>query len=296
MYVYAEYLLLENLIINYIILYSTKIFTKTCTSRRRIFLASLIGSVYTLVVFFPSVRLMAKITTKVIVAVIIIKVAFKPKNLRNFIKLIATFHLVAFTFAGACLALFYMMDVNTYIDGGIFYISNFKIKTLILGILFGWILFQLVLEYLQSRSIKSKSFIPIIVNFKDKEVNIRGLLDTGNSLKEPMTKTPVIVVQFSAIKEILPEYVQNIFCKYSENDLDLITNVLYNASNKIKFRLIPYKSLGKEDGMLLGFKPDKVILDDKEDRQIKDVVIGIYNGRLSNDNEYKALIHPDILT
>lgn len=293
--VYAEQILLENLIINYIILYATKIFTKSDTSKMRIFVASLIGSVYTMVVFFPSIAFMLRFIAKVIVAVIIIRVAFNPKNVRVFIKTMATFHLVAFTFAGVCLSLLYATNIDTYIADGVFYISNFKIKKLIIAIAFSWILFQVTLEYLKNKNIKINNLIFLTIKFKDKEISLKGMVDTGNSLKDPLNKLPVIVVEFMAIKELFPESIQEVFENYSENNLDLFTNILCDPSCDFKFRLIPYKSLGKEDGMLLGFKPDQVTFEIEKASQVKELMIGIYNKNLSNDDEYKALLHPDII-
>jgi stage II sporulation protein GA (sporulation sigma-E factor processing peptidase) len=60
--------------------------------------------------------------------------------------------------------------------------------------------------------------------------------------------------------------------------------------------VIPFSSLGTPNGMLLGFKPDQVEILEKDDtiKVLQDVVIGIYNQRLSRDNKYQALLHPDI--
>lgn len=296
MHVYAEQLLFENLIINYIILYATKVFTKSDTSKMRLFLASTIGSIYTLIAFFPSIAFILKFITKIMVAIILIQVAFKPKNVKLFVKIMATFHLVAFTFAGVCLSLLYATQIDRYMSGGIFYISNFKIKKLIMAIVFGWILFELVLEYIQNKNMKIQNLISLKINFKDKEVKVKGMVDTGNSLKDPINRLPVIVVEFVAIKELFPESIQEIFAEYSENNMELFTNVLCKNSDDFKFRLIPYKSLGKQDGMLLGFKPDKVTLKIENEMTAKELVIGIYNESLSKDDEYNALLHPDIIT
>ena len=47
--------------------------------------------------------------------------------------------------------------------------------------------------------------------------------------------------------------------------------------------------------MLLGFKPDNIILkEDDEEKIILDIIIGIYNSKLSDDEEYMALLHPEI--
>lgn len=296
MYIYAEYLLLENLAINYIILYVTKRFTRTESNNFRIILASSIGAIYTLVVFFPSLKFMTKFVVKLSVSILIIIIAFNPAKLKKFIKLFATFYIVAFVFAGAALALFYLTDVETYVGNGIFYIKNFPITILFFAIVVSSLLFKFTWEYIQTRMSKSKTFIPITVDLNNKCVEIVALLDTGNSLKDPISHTPVIIVQFSAIRNLLPDKVQNIFLKYKENNLDVVSAVMSEASNDFKFRLIPFKSIGKENGMLLGFKPDRVIIKSDDDKFISDIVIGIYNSNLSSDNEYNALLHPEILT
>jgi len=296
LYIYAEYLLLENFVINYIILYVTKRFTRTETHKFRLILASAIGAIYTLVVFFQSLRFMTKIIVKLSVSILIIIIAFNPAKVKKFVKLFATFYVVAFVFAGASLALFYLIDVDTYVGNGIFFIKDFPITILFFAIVVSFILFKFTWEYIQTRLSKSKTFIPLTIDLNNKRVEIIALLDTGNSLNDPITHNPVIVVQFSAIKALLPEKVQNIFIKYKENNLDVVSAVMSETSNELNFRLIPFKSIGKENGMLLGFKPDRVIIKSDDDKLISDIIIGIYNNSFSNDNDYNALLHPEILT
>ena len=294
--VYVEQLLLENLIINYLILYATKVFTKSDTSKLRIFIASFIGSIYTLIIFLPSLMGALKIISKIIVAVIIIKIAFKPKCIRSFIKVIATFHLIAFTFAGLYLSLLYTSSIDTYVTDGVFYISDFKIKKLIIAIAFGWIILQLTFEYLKNKNMKADNIYSFKIIFKNKQVNLKGMVDTGNSLKDPINKLPVIIVEYGAMKELFPVYIQEIFKNHDKNSVDLFADILSRGLDDFKFRLIPFKSLGKEDGMLLGFKADKVIIETAGEDQVKDLIIGIYKQCLSKDHEYQALLHVDTIT
>lgn len=296
MYIYAEYLLLENMVINYILLYLTRKFTKTEANNIRVLLASFIGAIYALVIFFPSLKFMTKFIIKISVSILIIIVAFNPLKLRKFIRLIATFYVMAFIFAGASLALFYLTDVEAYAGNGIFYIKDFPVKVLVLAVSISYILIKIVWGYIQSILTKSKIYMPIVVGLNDKKVEIIGLLDTGNLLRDPVTQTPVIIIQFSAIKALLPKEVQSIFEKYKENDLEAISAIMIENMSNIRFRLIPYKSLGKENGMLIGFKPDNVVVKDHEDKSFCDIIVGIYNNNLSNDNNYAALLHPEMFT
>ena len=85
---------------------------------------------------------------------------------------------------------------------------------------------------------------------------------------------------------------------YILNNLNEIINGkdfdLEDYSSKI--RIIPFTSLGKENGILLGLKADNVEIDLEENTMnITDVIIGIYNGHLSKNGKYKALIGLDLL-
>ncbi|NLN49014.1 MAG: hypothetical protein GX154_08045, partial [Clostridiales bacterium] len=53
---------------------------------------------------------------------------------------------------------------------------------------------------------------------------------------------------------------------------------------------------GKENSLMIGFKPDAFDIEFNDQKQnTKELIIGIYNKKLSNSGEYRALIHPDIL-
>ena len=48
--------------------------------------------------------------------------------------------------------------------------------------------------------------------------------------------------------------------------------------------------------MIIGFKPDKVLIEIGEEDKVRELIIAIYNKSLSSDDEYEALLHPDIIT
>lgn len=294
MYIYAEYLLLENMAMNYLLLYLTKKLTKTETNRVRVLLASFIGAIYSLVVFFPLLKFMTKFIIKFAISILIIIIAFNPIKIKKFLRLLATFYITSFIFAGASLALFYIVDVDTYVGNGIFYIKDFPVKILLIAVFISYVLIKAVLGYIQSFLSRNKMYIPIIVSLNNKNVELIGLLDTGNLLRDPVTQTPVIIVQFSAIKELLPGEVQKIFQKYKENDLETISAIMMENIANVNFRLIPFKSIGKENGLLIGFKPDNVIVKNDDNKSFKDIIVGIYNNDLSNEDNYAALLHPEM--
>ena len=59
---------------------------------------------------------------------------------------------------------------------------------------------------------------------------------------------------------------------------------------------IPFYSLGKQNGILLGIKIDKVeIYFEETIEMIKNIIVGIYDKKLSKDDRYAALIGLNVL-
>lgn len=130
----------------------------------------------------------------------------------------------------------------------------------------------------------------IKVNINSKYAYINAIIDTGNFLREPITKTPVIVVEKNTLVNVIPEFIlENLDKIINGEDIDL-------KDYTSRVRIIPFTSLGKENGILLGLKADSVTVEMEENtRIIGNVIVGIYNGHLSKTGKYKALIGLDLL-
>ncbi len=114
----------------------------------------------------------------------------------------------------------------------------------------------------------------------------------GNLLKEPISQDDVVIVEKDNLKEII--------------DIDILNNIkniingkwLEDVSNSMidyRLKVVPFSSLGNENGVLLGFKPDYIKVYDEKTYVKKNVVIGIYDGKLSKTNMYTSLIGLNIL-
>jgi stage II sporulation protein GA (sporulation sigma-E factor processing peptidase) len=121
-------------------------------------------------------------------------------------------------------------------------------------------------------------------------------MDTGNQLKDPLTQAPVVIAEYAAMEPFLPEDLKEIFGRSSELDLKTIAEEISKSAWSSRFRLIPFSSIGKHHGMLLGLRPDEVSIV-VEDRKVttRHVVVGIYNKPLCPQGSYRALLHPDLL-
>lgn len=296
--VYVDMLFFENLVINFFILWLSKKIIKSKTSSLRLFVGAFVGACYVILLLaLPGVKAYYTGAAKVILSIFIVAISFNPKKVGEFVKTLCVFYVSTFIFAGAAFAFLYFNGTGGFVRNGIVYFfANSKWTSVLLSVLTVGIITIVVRDIWLSRRKTESLLVPINISIENKTVSFDALVDTGNSLCDPLSKLPVVVVEFNAISTILPDEIKVIFDLKQENDLTAVTSAVSKSTWFSRFRLIPFSSLGKENGMLIGFKPDFILIGAKEtQKNICEVVIGIYNRTLSRNDSYKALLGPDLV-
>ena len=156
--------------------------------------------------------------------------------------------------------------------------------------MFGFIIITTAFKNIKGKLTKKDMFCNIKININSNTVYTKAIIDTGNFLKEPITKIPVAVVEKDILKGVIPEEILNNLSNIIEGKEIALGEYLS------KIRLIPFMSLGKENGMLIGIKADGLAINTQDDIVfIKNIIIGIYDGNLSKTGKYKALIGLELL-
>ena len=296
-YIYGDIIFVENLLMNYLILFSTAKLTKSRYKKINILLASIAGAIYAVFYYYPGFEYLYTWFLKIIFSLFIIVVAFNPYTLKEFCRKILVFYIVSIIFGGAAFGIYYLINGVKFAYKGIFYIDSFPVKLLLASILLAYIFVRFSWGYIISKIKREKILLDVSIIKEDKKAYLVALLDTGNSLTDPITNLPVLVAEYEAIKELLPSEIQRIFEENKENNLNAIASVLSRSEWITRFRFIPFNSLGVENGLLIGFKPDGIRIEDNSGKNfIRDIIVAIYNKKLSRDGEYSALLHPEILT
>lgn len=295
MTVYVDVIFLENIIINYIILYVTGIISKTNIKQLKILLGSIIGATYAIIYYILNLKIYSSFIIKIILSIIIIYVSFNPKKFKILFKQVILFYLISFVFAGATIGIIYMVNFqNITIQNGVL-VGNYTIRTILIGIIIAYFLVMIGEKIIKTKFSKKDMICDIEVSFENKKIKTKALIDTGNMLKEPITNTSVIVLEYTLFYDIIPKPI-----------LDNLENILGGDLSKIpkdlqteyisKFRVIPFSSLGKQNGILLGVKGENLIVNINEEiKKIDKVIIGIYNKPLTKNGEYKGLLGLEIL-
>jgi len=160
-----------------------------------------------------------------------------------------------------------------------------KIRSLIFAVGVSYIVFRLSYDILSKKFIKDRFVRYIKFDINENHYECEAYVDKGNSLKEPFTGKPVVIVE---------DKILNL------GEIFDFENISYSSAEKImqaigaKVLLIPYKTIGKEQGVLYGIIPNQFFISkDKLNWIKKDVIVGIYNKKISN--KYSALLGIDLI-
>lgn len=301
MEIYLDIIILENIVINYLILLVTAKFSKTKTSNFRLLMGALLGALYlALMILLPEMKIYTTIMSKLLLSLAMVAVTFNFSKISAFLKTLVMFYASTFLFAGAGFAFLFFNQDGSIVRNGVILsplsFLNTKLSELLLALAVTFIILRVVWDVIQNRFLREKMLVRLCIAFDRKAIELYALVDTGNSLHDPLTNMPVVVVEFTAIKELLPVDIRDIFEKDSENDLNIVTTAISCSAWFSRFRLIPFTSLGKENGMLIGFRPDYIeIGNENEKKGVNDVIVGIYNRALSRNEKYRALLNPELM-
>ena len=293
--IYIDIIFLENLIMNSIILYATSIILKIKPKIIRIIASSTIGSIYSIIIYITKIEIYTSVISKAILAVIMVYVAFYPQNIKKMCKQIAIFYLTSFVFGGVTLYLiYYIKPQEIFIKNGMF-VGEYVLKVIMLGAIVAFITIKISLKIIKTKITSKDMYCKIKFKLNEKLVETKAMIDTGNLAKEPITNTPVVIVESSLLENVLPFPILNNLEKILCGDLSEISE---DAQEKFisKFRCIPFSSLGKQNGMLLGIRIEELqVFTEEENKITKNVIIGIYDKSLTKRGEYRALIGIDLI-
>ncbi len=276
--IYADILFIINFIINYLILFVTAKIAVLPFSRPKLILSASFGALYAVLSFLPNLSFLSLFPIKLSVALIMVFVAFGRYRI---FKAYLTFFAVSLSFAGVTfLASFIAPNAFSQVSGGIYYI-HLSLPTLLISSLLAYLLLHIV--FLR-RGDGNRKICKVLIKNDDKKVSLDALVDTGNSLRDPVTNAEVVISDLETLSPLLSEHDAEILREYRTKGFSLTLDKL---SEPNRFRLIPYKTVGVSFSLLLAFVPDAVFIDDKIS---KNAVCAISENAVSDGSGYNALI------
>ena len=280
---------------NSIILFATAIILKIKPKTIRIITSSTIGSVYAIITYISEIPLYTSVISKAILAVVMVYIAFNSRNFKIMCKQIAIFYLTSFVFGGVTLYLvYYIKPQEVFIKNGVF-VGDYILKVIMLSAIVAFITIKISLKIIKTKISPKDMYCKIKIKLNNKIIETKAMIDTGNLVKEPITNAPVVIVEGTLLENVLPTQILNNIEKILCGDLSQISEDIQEKYIS-KFRCIPFSSLGKQNGMLLGIRADEVQVEAEDEKKVsQNIIIGIYDKSLTKRGEYRALIGIELI-
>ncbi len=289
--IYADMLFIVNFLLDFALLWATAKFAGVRFKWRYLFLAALLGAIYGVGILVPSWSFFYHLWGKVGFAFLMVFVAFGIQPWGRYFKCVAYLYLISFAMAGAVLGGSSLLE-----QAGLLLPENMTISWL--GLLFAFaaslVLARWGIHYLKRSWRKAGCLTGCQVWYDGKHIECELLLDTGNELVDPISGKPAMVLEYEALKSILPRDLNRKFVRYAGKDVSRLLAVNTGEPWQRRLRLVPYHSIGSNGGMLLGFVPDMVVLGKKDTICTKDIIICLYEYPLGEGKGYRGIVNPGI--
>lgn len=262
----------------------------------RLCLAAVIGATGAVVLLLLPIRggIASLLLFHVPVSVGMLQIALPYRGFRHFIGDIAGFYLTAFLTGGILTFLYSNMNVGYVIwelkqkqvyDG-------MSLWMLIKCITFLLLIVSPFLRYMRAYRRKAGCFCQVEIHYGQKKVKGTGFLDTGNHLREPYSKDPVLIGEWEWLSALFTEG-QLHFIRQNAGMEKL--EEMDDQENYVPLMFIPFHSVGKMNGILPGIRMDRVITgENRKAIQHENVIVAFYQGSLSADREYQILLHNEL--
>ncbi|MDD3022433.1 MAG: sigma-E processing peptidase SpoIIGA [Syntrophomonadaceae bacterium] len=285
--VYADISFLVNFFMDFLILWASASLAGIKIIYKRIAFASFFGGIYAVGSLFPGLGIYYSLPLKILFSFLMILLAMRLDNWNQFKKVLIYFYGINFLVAGASIATSYVFNSNPYEN-------SFTFVYLLAGISCALAIGLFGKKYLLNKFIPNLLNFDIELRFDNNSCKGNAFLDTGNSLRDPLTNRPVIVAEYQYLKNILPEdfksAVENV-----QDEKDMI-DALIDTDWAKRLRIIPFSSIGRKNGMMLGVRADQVIINNgTHDIFYPNTVVGIYREKLSSEDKYHFLIPSQML-
>ena len=220
MTIYLDYVFIENFIIDYILLKETSNIARKRISNKKAILAAIMASCYVVFMMYLKIQEFNYVIYKMLLVVIMIYITFKPKDVREYLKIIALFFLISCINVGCLIVITNLLNMQS---------TNLLLKLVIYILCFLFSkLFVNHMWQIYKREIKNNDLIyDVELELNGKVYKYKAFLDTGNSVYSYTNNLPVIFA----------EIIDNDLVKALENQdyFNIRTITLSKESNKKAF-------------------------------------------------------------
>ena len=254
---YVDVLFLVNFMMDYILLLLVRKTISCSATHGNVCIGAVIGSALTCVIVILPIPypLIKVVLYHSLVNTCMIFVGLKIKTIRSLVKALI------------------LLYIGGFLLGGIleFFHQYVRIGSLLLALaIAGYYIVLGIWRFLSYLQRWNQSHCKVELFLGEKQCRIKGLIDTGNSLRDPISDRPVSILDRKTAE------------KY------------FGEETRKDIRYIPYSSIGKKEGTLPAFQIDKMCVYGDSDIWVERPLIGISEEEISAGGDYEMILNPNL--
>ena len=250
--IYVDTLFLLNALVDYLLLLASARLAGEPLARLRFLLGAALGGAYAVAIFLPGLAFLARPLCRLASAVLIVLAAFWRS--RRLLRQVVIFFALSCAFGGGVLAIGLLGGRGLTLSGGVLY-SEMDLKIVLLSAAGCYGVLTLVFQRVGQHTGPSGELKPVRLTLGERHVDMTALVDTGNTLTDPVTGRPVLVAEAEGVEKLLPPGVRP-----EAAELRDPAGVLERLEDpwRRRFCLLPYRCVGVDRGLLLCLRLDRV--------------------------------------
>ena len=280
--IYVDTLFFLNTLVDYLLLLAAARLAGEPLRRWRFALGAALGGLYAVAIFLPGLGFLSHPLCRLASVVLMMLVSYGGS--RRLLRQGVLFVALTFAFGGGVVAIGLMGGTGLSLGKGVFY-SALDLKVVLLSAAVCYGVLTLVFQRLARHSATSGELVDIKLYLGENTADLTALVDTGNTLTDPVSGQPVVVAEGERLGQLFPQGKRP-----SLVDLRNPTGALTRLGTgewKSRFRLLPYRSVGVDHGLLLAVRVDRMELDGQ---RIGPMLVALSPTSVSDGGGYQALI------
>lgn len=270
--VYIDSLFLLNFLLDYLALLLTGKVAGEPLRRLKIALGALGGAIYAVSIFWPGWSFLSHFAVRLSVGLLMVMIAYGTT--RRLLRVFLLFLAVSAGLGGGVYALSCLGAGVDMMEGVA--TTSIDLRLIILGGFLAYSLLSLAGRKLARHG--GDELRRVEVSLEGKAVSLTALVDSGNTLTDPVSGRPVLVAEGERLSPLLPP----------EVDIRHPAECFPILPCPQKFRLLPYRAVGVSQGLLLAVRADRVVV---EGRESGNRLVALSPTPVSDGGGYQALIH-----
>lgn len=273
--IYIDTLFLLNATVDYLLLLASARVAGEPLVRIRFLLGACIGGAYAVLLFlFP---FMESLWYKGAICLLILYVAYGRS--RRLVRQGCIFFALSFAFAGGVLGISLMGQQGLHFQNGVFY-SPMDFKIVILSSAFCYVLLTVVFHNFGRHSTLDGELVSVTMTLSDKEISFTSLIDTGNTLRDPVSGQSVMVVEGELVN---PFFSKAVTSASLESPSQFIEE---HRELGQRLRLLPYQAVGVQ-GLLTVLRVDSIQVGGE---RIRENLVALSPTPVSDGGNYHGLL------